>query len=372
MTYQVTCLGDRGLEQDTQAEVPQRLVLSRVVVDGGSGQIQRCVGLNSGATAIVDSWLMNCHIKGFEGHGIAGWNGTGPYLIENNYVEAAGINFLFGGATPTIANLRISDITIRRNHVTKQLAWGPAGTGAGPWTEKNLLETKNAARVLIEANVFENSWQDAQPTGSGIMIKSINDEGTCGWCQSTDVTIRRNFGTNIETPIVVSAAENYNDPSRPPPVVARVRISENVFDNIGAVAWGAKAIQLTAGHSTTGSTDVAVERNVITQGAGKLVAHMLLLSNNGVQRSLFRDNVWTHAAYPLLNGEGAFGVTALSVGAPDAAWSNMWLVKSPNHTDATPTMPAGTSVVTAESSVPLAAQLRALVATAVAGVVISP
>jgi uncharacterized protein YjdB len=372
MTYQVACLGDRGAEQDTPAEVPQRLVLSRVLVDGGSGQIQRCVSLNSGATAIVDSWLMNCHIKGFEGHGIGGWNGTGPFLIENNYIEAAGINLMFGGATPSIANLRASDITIRRNHVTKQLAWGPAGTGAGPWTEKNLLETKNAARVLIEGNVFENSWQDAQPTGSGIMIKSINDEGNCGWCQSSDVTIRRNFGTNIETPIVVSAAENYNDPSRPPPSVARIEISENVFDNIGAVAWGAKAIQLTGGHSTTGASDVAVERNVIAQGAGKMVAHMLLVSWPGMQRSLFRDNVWTHGAYTVLTGEGAFGVAALSIGAPDAAWSNMWLVKSPNHTEATPTMPAGTTVVSAESSVPLAAQLRASVAAAVAGVVIQP
>ena len=76
--------------------------------------------------------------------------------------------------------------------------------------------------------------------------------------------------------------------------------------------------------------------------------------------------------YPLLNGEGAFGVTALSLGAPGAEWTNTWLVKSPNQTEATPTMPAGTSVVGAESSTPIAAQIRSLVAAAVAGVVIQP
>jgi hypothetical protein len=371
MTYQVACFGDRGTEQDTQSEVPQRIVLSRAIVDGGSGQIQRCVGLNSGATAIVDSWLMNCHIKGFEGHGIGGWNGTGPFLIENNYIEAAGINLMFGGSTPSIPNLRISDITIRRNHITKQLSWGPAGTGLGPWTEKNLLETKNAARVLIEANVFENSWQDAQPTGSGIMIKSINDEGTCSWCQSTDITIRRNFGTNIETPIVVSAAENYNDVTRPPPPVARLQIVDNVFDNSGAVAWGAKAIQLTSGHSTTGASDVSVDRTVIAQGAGKTIAHMMLVSLPGMQRTRFRDNVWTHGVYTILDGLGAYGTAALNLGAPGAEWSGMWLVKSPNH-DATPSLPAGTSVVTSESATPLASQIRSAVAAAVAGVVVQP
>jgi hypothetical protein len=113
-------------------------------VDGGAIDIQRCISLNSGSTAIVDSWLANCHIKGFEGQGIGGWNGPGPYLIRNNYIEAAGINVLLGGATPTIANLRTYDVTIQRNHLIKPLAW------RGVWTVKNLFETKNAGRVLVE------------------------------------------------------------------------------------------------------------------------------------------------------------------------------------------------------------------------------
>ena len=44
-----------------------------------------------------------------------GWNGPGPFLIENNYLEAAGENVMFGGSDPSIANLVPSNITIRRN-----------------------------------------------------------------------------------------------------------------------------------------------------------------------------------------------------------------------------------------------------------------
>jgi hypothetical protein len=374
MTYQIVCLGNAGADQDAMSEAPQRLVISRSIVDGGTAQVQRCVGLNAGATAIVDSWLMNCHIKGFEGHGIGGWNGPGPHLVENNTIEAAGINVLIGGSTPSIPNLRTADVTIRRNHLIKPLAWGPPGTGLGPWTEKNLLELKNATRVLISENYLENSWQDAQPTGSGIMLKSINDEGVCTWCQTTDVTIRRNYGKNIETPFVLSAAENYNDPSKPPPPLLRIAISENVFDDAGAVAWGAKAVQMTTGHAVTAAqsgADILVERNVIAQGAGKTIANALLVNAPGYARAVFRDNVWPHGLYSVLNGEGLFGDAALQAGAPGAVWSGMCFVKSANHEGGT-APPTGTQIVTTESQCPVAAQVRSTVTAAVAGVVVSP
>ena len=57
---------------------------------------------------------------------IGGWNGPGPYLIENNYLEAAGENVMFGGADPTIPNLVPSDITLRLNHLIKPRSWQQA------------------------------------------------------------------------------------------------------------------------------------------------------------------------------------------------------------------------------------------------------
>ena len=44
------------------------------------------------ATSAASGWLGRRH------RAIACWNGPGPFVIENNYIEAAGIGILFGGA----------------------------------------------------------------------------------------------------------------------------------------------------------------------------------------------------------------------------------------------------------------------------------
>src|SRR3989441_7333418 len=59
--------------------------------------------------------------------------------------------------TPTLAP---ADIEIRGNHLFKPLTWlpgNPAFAGIS-WAVKNNFEVKNAARVLIDGNVFENNW----------------------------------------------------------------------------------------------------------------------------------------------------------------------------------------------------------------------
>ena len=379
LTYRLVELGLSGAEQDQLSEVPRRIVLSRVLIDGANAQIQRCISLNSGETAIVDSWLMNCHIKGFEGQGIGSWNGPGPYLIRNNYIEAAGINILFGGATPSLPNMRTMDVTIQRNHVFKPLAW------KGVWTVKNLLETKNAGRILVEENIFENSWLDAQ-TGLGILFKSSNDQGTCNWCQTTDVTYRRNMLRNVETGMSVTAGENYcrnagavvgpdkwcQVRGEIPPPTSRVLILENVFDDLGNTTWGAKGIYLAPVHSPLGVQGLIVERNVTAQGVGKLIAHGIAVDSPGAPNGVFRNNVFTNGAYPIVSDGIGFGLTALNAGAPGYQWSNNWFVKLPNHTGGSFTMPTGTTIVTSEAAAVLAAEIRATVTAATTGVAVPP
>lgn len=115
-------LGSGG--QRERSAVPHTLVLDRlyIVGDPDVGQ-KRAVALNSGQTEI-----RNCYIAGIKGVGmdtqaIGGWNGPGPYVIENNYLEAAGENLMFGGSDPAIADLVPEGIVIRRNTLTKPVAW---------------------------------------------------------------------------------------------------------------------------------------------------------------------------------------------------------------------------------------------------------
>ncbi len=217
---------DGGYYQTTVASAPHNFVLDRMYIHGtATGTLRRCVALNSAMSAIIDSWLSDCHERLNDSQAIASWNGPGPFKIVNNYLEGAGENIMFGGSDPSIPNMTPSDIEIRRNHVTKPLSWK-----GGVWTVKNLIEIKHAQRVLIEGNIFENSWQDGQ-NGTGIVIKSVNQGLSCTWCVTQDVTVRFNIVRNVGAGFNIAGAP---DNSSPCPCIParRITVNDNVISNI--------------------------------------------------------------------------------------------------------------------------------------------
>ena len=222
--YSLLMLGSAGAEQSTLAQVPTSLVLDRLYVHGHPTlSFQRCILLNSASTAIVDSYISDCHSRTNDSQAIGGWNGPGPFSIVNNYLEGAGENVMFGGGDPSIADLVPSDIEIRRNHFRKPLAWQGAG-----WIIKNLFEIKNARRVLVEGNVFENNWVGADQAGFAIVWYSSNEGGTAPWSTASDVTFQYNIVRRSVGGIAMSARSG--NPAVP---AARYRIAHNVFEQIG-------------------------------------------------------------------------------------------------------------------------------------------
>src|SRR5205807_148082 len=149
-----------------------------------SGSVRRAIMLNSARTAVVDSYVSDLHEAGADSQALAGWNGPGPFKIVNNYLEGAGENVMFGGVDPSITNLVPSDIEIRQNYIFKQPSWRGAS-----WSVKNLLELKNAQRVLIDGNLLENNWANAQ-NGFGVLFTVRNQAGTAPWSTVRDVTFR--------------------------------------------------------------------------------------------------------------------------------------------------------------------------------------
>jgi len=117
-------LGDGSAAQNTLAKVPHHIVLSHLYVHGDRlfGQ-KRGIALNAAHVTIRDSYIAECKGVGVDTQAIGGWNGPGPFVIDNNYLEATGENVLFGGADPAIPNLVPDGITFRRNHVSRPMAW---------------------------------------------------------------------------------------------------------------------------------------------------------------------------------------------------------------------------------------------------------
>ncbi len=226
--YDLIRLGD----SDTQTldAVPHHLAIDRSYIHGFDTQdLQRGISLNSAETSITNSYISNIHGIGYDTQAICGWNGPGPYKIINNYLEGAGENIMFGGADPKIPNLVPSDIEIRGNYVFKPLSWkqdDPSYAGKH-WTVKNLFELKNARRVVIDHNIFENNWVDAQ-AGSAILFTVRNDGGTAPWATIEDVTFTNNILKNSPSALNLLGKDNLKPSQR----AQRITISNNFFTGI--------------------------------------------------------------------------------------------------------------------------------------------
>jgi hypothetical protein len=120
----IIALGDGGAAQRDHAGIPHSLVLDRLYIRGDAALGQkRGIALNSATTHILNCYIADIKGVGVDTQAIGGWNGPGPYVIENNYLEAAGENVMFGGGDPGIVNLVPQNIQFLRNHVTKPIAW---------------------------------------------------------------------------------------------------------------------------------------------------------------------------------------------------------------------------------------------------------
>ena len=204
------------------------IVLDRLYVHGWPAQtVRRCILFNGAASSLVDSWVDDCHEKGADSQALASFSGMGPFLIRNNYLAGAGENIMFGGADPKFRTSP-SDITIVGNHVHTPATW------VTRWTKKNLLETKNARRVLIADNVFQGSWPDGQ-TGVAIVLKSANQSGACRWCITADVVIERNLILDASSPLNVNGRGGATHPVDS--TSRRIEVTENYSDLTGAAPW---------------------------------------------------------------------------------------------------------------------------------------
>ena len=239
-----------GGDQSTLADTPSRMILDRSYVHGQpQTNTFRGVLLNSARSAVVDSYVSEIHVAGFDSQAIVGFNGPGPFKIVNNYLEASGENIMFGGADPRARALLPSDIEIRKNHLFKPLSWkadDPSFAGRA-WTVKNLLELKNARRVLVDGNLLENNWTQAQ-TGVAVLFTPRNQQGGAPWSAVQDITFTNNRIRNVVGGISMHGFDN----AHPSEQLKRVLVRNNLWEGRlwNFVVVGGPVDGLTLDHNT--------------------------------------------------------------------------------------------------------------------------
>jgi hypothetical protein len=283
--------------QSTLARVPHDLVLDRVYIHGDPAVGQkRGISLNSASTTITGSYIADIKAVGQDSQAICGWNGPGPYTITNNYLEAAGENLLFGGADPAIPNLVPADITIAGNLLSKPVAWRTQN-----WSVKNLFELKNARRVKVTNNVFENNWEGGQ-SGYAILFTVRNQDGRCTWCQVDHISFTSNIVRHSAAGIQMLGTD-YANPSQQ---TQAILIQNNVFADIDSEHWGGNGYFMTI---INGPRDVTVDHNTIISDHGSGV---IQADGPPIMQFTYTNNLAKHNSYGFIGTGHGVGSDTIS------------------------------------------------------------
>jgi hypothetical protein len=302
--------------QTSLSEVPHDLIVDRCYIHGNpSDTSRRGVALNSASTAVIDSYISECHESGADSQAVAGWNGPGPFKIVNNYLEGAGENFILGGADSPIQGLIPSDIEFRHNHVAKPVKWkmGHPSYAGVRWSVKNLFELKNAQRVLIESNVFEYNWAESQ-NGFAILFTPRNQSGKSPWSVVQDVTFANNVLRSSGSGFNIAGPDNEAGVSQPS---RRILIRNNLIEDINSVAWGGdgRLFQI-----INGAEYVTIDHNTGFANGNIMSTDSAQGLNVGL---VFTNNIVAHNAYGVIGTGTAIGLPTLT-----SWWTNFVFEKN--------------------------------------------
>ena len=295
----------------TIEDLPHHIIVDRCYIHGDPKKgSRRGVALNGKHLAVVDSYLADFKEVGGDSQAILGWGGPGPFKIANNHLEGAGENVMFGGGDPFIKDLVPSDIEVRGNHMVKPLRWkkNEPGYEGTAWTVKNVFELKNARRVLVEGNVLEHSWEEAQ-SGFAVLFTVRNQDGNAPWSVVEDVQFVNNIVRHSGSGINLAGHDN-NRPRDQSQETKRILIKNNLWEDIGGGRWGGRGILF---QMMEGTSDVAIERNT-----GLQQGYTLFSMGPPHKRFRFTNNLAPHNEYGIFGNDVGIGTAALDAYFPGA------------------------------------------------------
>lgn len=156
-----------------------------------------------------------------------------------------------------------ADIEIRGNHLRKSPPWINQS-----WTEKNLLELKMGIRVEIEANIFEESWEDQADNGQSgfaILLTVRNQSpATDTFAKVEHVRVRYNKFARVGRGIQIFG----EDPDRTSAQSGCIWIGNNLFESVGYFNSSFQKdygdgllFHMHTGQMATGAHDVTIDHN---------------------------------------------------------------------------------------------------------------
>jgi hypothetical protein len=306
--YNLISIGPEAGRWTDPSQVPHNITFDRSYIHGDPQRgARRGIVMNGANVQVLNSYLSNFMEREKDSQALAAWDGPGPFLIQNNYLEGAGENVMFGGQDPSLPNLVPSDIRILNNSFFKPLSWktDDASYAGTHWVVKNLLEFKNAQRVLVDGNEFQNIWPDGQ-NGFAILFTVRNQDGNAPWSVVQDIQFTNNVIHDVANGINILGWDNL----APSQQVKNITIHNNLFYNVGS--WENRGWLL---QMLDGSANVRVDHNTALESGVVLYATASTGSpHSGEDHTgfVFQNNIVNNGILGIAgDGEGS-GLAALA------------------------------------------------------------
>lgn len=304
--------GRADSSQSTMSSVPHHLILDRCYLHGdpSTGQ-RRGLALNSGDAQVINSYFADFKGINQDTQALGGWNGPGPYLIENNYLEAAGENVMFGGSDPYITDLVPSDIIIRRNLISRPIAWMSAS-----WVVKNLIELKNAQNVTIEGNTIENNWSAGQQ-GYSIVMEPRNQSGSAPWSTVRNITIQNNVIRHVAAVFNICGYDNLQTAQQLRGVVIRNNLMYDISTAYGIPNHAANGWMAIIG---CGPANITFDHNTVDNDGTSAIQFYAGYAPTGyqIQGFVLKNNLLRDNKYGIFGDNSSEGVPSLTKYTPNA------------------------------------------------------
>jgi hypothetical protein len=188
-------LGDGSADQHTLDVVPHTLVIDRVYVFGDPllGQ-KRGIAMNAANVTVINSHISDIKAIGQDSQALGGWNGPGPFVVENNYLEAAAENFLLGGSSPEIPSMVPTGLTFRRNHLSRPLSWrdpivpAPTAVSLAALSGGALPAGAHTYQIVARRPAGQTTIAQSSPSGDHTVTIASSGSVRLTWAAVPDAT----------------------------------------------------------------------------------------------------------------------------------------------------------------------------------------
>ena len=178
------------------------------------------------------------------------------------------------------------------------------------WVAKNLIEFKNAQRVVIDGNLMENNWAGGQ-AGYAIVLTPSSSSGLVPWTAVRDIVISNNIIRHTAGAINILGYDQDHESQ----LTEKITVRNNLFEDINPANWGGGLTKCFL--IGQGAARVTFDSNTVMQDTTTIVAAY----GAPMPQFVFTHNVGLHGKYGVFGASSSTGNASLTRYFPGAVFT---------------------------------------------------